>query len=350
MHKLPRFFYAILMTLTIRACSSTLGSHQIPVQPPVKPESNAADINPPSMTPDEQIEKLQTIAASDKFIPTLGRGDLLNVSVYDEPDLTINAIPVRPDGRISFPLVGDVMTEGLTVSELNNELTKRLSRFILSPKVSVIVQEFNSQQFTIFGEVVKPGVYPLKTDISITEALAGAGGLNKGQFRATSVELADLTHAFIARKGEVLPVDFVRLIRQGDLRYDISLQSGDYIYIPSGLSKEVYILGEVNKPMLFAFRENMPMSRTLAQAEGFTPDADLKRIHILRGSLHNPSVMMIDFKEVLAGNAREVALQPGDIVYVPPTGLTSFARVIDKIVPTIQALQVGIILGQTVSE
>ena len=350
MHKLPRFFYAILMTLTISACSSTLGSHQMPVQPPVKPESNAAKINPPSMTPDEQIEKLQTIAASDKFIPTLGRGDLLNVSVYDEPDLTINAIPVRPDGRISFPLVGDVMTEGLTVSELNNELTKRLSRFILSPKVSVIVQEFNSQQFTIFGEVVKPGVYPLKTDISITEALAGAGGLNKGQFRATSVELADLTHAFIARKGEVLPVDFVRLIRQGDLRYDISLQSGDYIYIPSGLSKEVYILGEVNKPMLFAFRENMPMSRTLAQAEGFTPDADLKRIHILRGSLHNPSVMMIDFKEVLAGNAREVALQPGDIVYVPPTGLTSFARVIDKIVPTIQALQVGIILGQTVSE
>jgi len=350
MHKLPRFFYAILMTLTISACSSTLGSHQIPVQPPVKPESNAAKINPPSMTPDEQIAKLQTIAASDKFIPTLGRGDLLNVSVYDEPDLTINAIPVRPDGRISFPLVGDVMTEGLTVSELNNELTKRLSRFILSPKVSVIVQEFNSQQFTIFGEVVKPGVYPLKTDISITEALAGAGGLNKGQFRATSVELADLTHAFIARKGEVLPVDFVRLIRQGDLRYDISLQSGDYIYIPSGLSKEVYILGEVNKPMLFAFRENMPMSRTLAQAEGFTPDADLKRIHILRGSLHNPSVMMIDFKEVLAGNAREVALQPGDIVYVPPTGLTSFARVIDKIVPTIQALQVGIILGQTVSE
>ncbi len=350
MHKLPRFFYAILMTLTISACSSTLGSHQIPVQPPVKPESNAADINPPSMTPDEQIAKLQTITASDKFIPTLGRGDLLNVSVYDEPDLTINAIPVRPDGRISFPLVGDVMTEGLTVSELNNELTNRLSRFILSPKVSVIVQEFNSQQFTIFGEVVKPGVYPLKTDISITEALAGAGGLNKGQFRATSVELADLTHAFIARKGEVLPVDFVRLIRQGDLRYDISLQSGDYIYIPSGLSKEVYILGEVNKPMLFAFRENMPMSRTLAQAEGFTPDADLKRIHILRGSLHNPSVMMIDFKEVLAGNAREVALQPGDIVYVPPTGLTSFARVIDKIVPTIQALQVGIILGQTVSE
>ena len=349
MHKLTKLTCAAIVSLSISACSTTPGSHQTPIAAPVNAESNAVKVTPPAMTPDEQIDQLRTIAANDNIMPTLGRGDVLNVSVYDEPDLTINGIPVRPDGHISFPLIGDVKAEGLTVSALNEELTNRLTRFILAPKVSVIVQEFNSQQFTIFGEVVQPGVYPLKTDISITEALAGAGGLNKGQFRATSVELADLTHAFIARNGEVLPVDFVRLIRQGDLRYDISLKSGDYIYIPSGLSKEVYIMGEVNKPMLFAFRENMPMSRTLAQAEGFTPDADLKRIHILRGSLHNPSVVMINFKEVLAGNAREIALQPGDIIYVPPTGLTSFARVIDKIVPTIQALQVGIILSDSVS-
>lgn len=350
MYKLSRIVYTLVSMLIISACSTTLGKHQIPVDPPASVEGQSAELSRPAMSAGEQVAALREMAASDTFMPTLGRGDILNVSVYDEPDLTINGIPVRPDGYVSFPLIGDVKAEGLTVSELNDELTSRLTRFILAPKVSVIVQEFNSQQFTIFGEVVKPGVYPLKTDTSITEALAGAGGLNKGQFRATSVELADLTHAFIARNGEVLPVDFVRLIRQGDLRYDISLRSGDYIYIPSGLSKEVYIMGEVNKPMLFAYRENMPMSRTLAQAEGFTPDADLKRIHILRGSLHNPSVLMINFEQVLEGNAREVALQPGDIIYVPPTGLTSFARVIDKIVPTIQALQVGIILSDSFSK
>jgi len=323
-----------------------VGPHQIPLQGPPPSDDQ---IVVPKLSEEDQLAELNRLQNQVRAPTTLGRGDVLNISVYDELDLTAEGIPVRPDGMISFPLVGDIKAEGLTVSELNASLAEKLSRYIVRPEVSVIIAELNSQRYTIFGEVVKPGVYPLRTDVSITAALADAGGLNKGHFRATSVELADLTHAFIARDNKVLPIDFVRLIRQGDLRYDISLQSGDYIYIPSGLSKEVYILGEVNNPMLFAFRENMPMSRTLAQAEGFTADADLKRIHIVRGGLHNPTVIMINFEEVLKGNAREVALEPGDIVYVPPTGLTSFARVVDKIIPSIQALQVGIILSDRVS-
>jgi polysaccharide export outer membrane protein len=337
---------SITVALTLlSACASTKpGPHQTPIEGPA-PESEFIVL--PEQTVDEQLAELERLQKEASYIPTLGRGDVIDIAVYDEPDLTIEGIPIRPDGKVSFPLVGDLQAEGLTVSELNQSLTEGLEKYILSPKVSIIVQEFNSQRYTIFGEVVTPGIYPLTTDISITAALASAGGLNKGNFRATTVELADLSHAFIARDGKVLPVDFTRLIRQGDLRYDISLQSGDYIYIPSGLSKEVYILGEVNNAMLFAYREDMPMSRTLAQAEGFTPDADLKRVHIVRGSLYNPTVIMINFEEVLKGNAREVALEPGDIIYVPPTGLTSFARVVDKLVPTMQALQLGVLLNDT---
>lgn len=331
--------------LLLGGCTSTRpGPHQTPLEGPA-PHEEVIEL--PEQSVEEQLAELERLQNESFYVPTLGRGDVIDVAVYDEPDLTIEGIPIRPDGKISFPLVGDLQAEGLTVTELNQQLAEGLEKFILSPKVSVIVQEFNSQRYTIFGEVVEPGIYPLTTDISITSALASAGGLNKGNFRATTVELADLSHAFIAREGKVLPVDFTRLIRQGDMRYDISLRSGDYIYIPSGLSKEVYIMGEVNNAMLFAYREDMPMSRTLAQAEGFTPDADLKRIHIVRGSLHNPTVLLINFEEVLKGNAREVALEPGDIIYVPPTGLTSFARVIDKLVPTMQALQLGLLLNDT---
>ena len=334
--------------LVSSACSSTRpGPHQTPLPGPAP---SREQVTLPKQNQAQQLAELERIQQESTRTLTLGRGDVITISVYDEADLTISGIPIRPDGRITFPLAGDIQAEGLTVGQLSDSLTEALSKYILTPKVSVIVQEFNSQHYTIFGEVVHPGVFPLKTNVSITEALAVAGGLNKGQFRATSVELADLSHAFIARNGKVLPVDFVRLIRQGDLRYDISLQSGDYIYIPSGLSQEVYILGEVNKPMLFAYREDMPMSRTLAQAEGFTPDADLKRIHIIRGALHNPTVIMINFHEVLKGRAREVPLEPGDIVYVPPTGLTSFARIMDKITPSIQALQTGLILRDTVRD
>jgi polysaccharide export outer membrane protein len=345
---LPNLLKILSITIALAllsACASTKpGPHQTPLEGPA-PESEFIVL--PEQTVDEQVAELERLEEESNYTPTLGRGDVIDIAVYDEPDLTIEGIPIRPDGKVSFPLVGDLQAEGLTVSELNQSLTEGLEKYILSPKVSIIVQEFNSQRYTIFGEVVTPGIYPLTTDISITAALASAGGLNKGNFRATTVELADLSHAFIARDGKVLPVNFTRLIRQGDLRYDISLQSGDYIYIPSGLSKEVYILGEVENAMLFAYREDMPMSRTLAQAEGFTPDADLKRIHIIRGSLYNPTVIMINFEEVLKGNAREVALEPGDIIYVPPTGLTSFARVIDKLVPTMQALQLGVLLNDT---
>jgi polysaccharide biosynthesis/export protein len=298
---------------------------------------------------DQQLAELHQAITALGAKPRLGKADMLNITVYDEPDLTVENVPVRPDGRISFPLIGDVQAEGRTVDELTADITHRLSQYLLSPKVNVVVQMFNSLNYTISGEVVKPGVYPLQTDVSLVEAVAKAGGLNKGQYRSSSVELADLTHAFISREGVVLPVDFVRLLRQGDMRFNIQLQSGDYISIPSGLSKEIYVIGEVNVPNLFAFREEMPLSRTVAIAEGFTQDADLSRIHVIRGSLSNPTLIVADYNKVIAGQAQDVQLEPGDIVFVPATGLATWARMLDKIVPTITALQTGIVLQNSLS-
>ena len=224
---MPNLIKILSITIALAllsACASTKpGPHQTPLEGPA-PESEFIVL--PEQTVDEQVAELERLEEESNYTPTLGRGDVIDIAVYDEPDLTIEGIPIRPDGKVSFPLVGDLQAEGLTVSELNQSLTEGLEKYILSPKVSIIVQEFNSQRYTIFGEVVTPGIYPLTTDISITAALASAGGLNKGNFRATTVELADLSHAFIARDGKVLPVNFTRLIRQGDLRYDISLQSG----------------------------------------------------------------------------------------------------------------------------
>jgi polysaccharide export outer membrane protein len=296
---------------------------------------------------EEQLADLEQALADNTASFQLGKGDVLSISVYDEPDLTLDSVPVRPDGMIAFPLIGDVQVDGRNVEAITGEIRERLLQYVLEPKVSIVVLEFNSLDYTLYGEVVNPGVYPLTTEVSITGAIAKAGGLTKGQFRASSVELADLTHAFLARDGQVMPVDFVRLIRHGDMRFDIELQPGDYIHIPSGLSKEVYILGEVRAPALFAFRESMPMSRTLALAEGFTNDADLSRIHIVRGALHNPTVIVANFEDVINGQAQDVQLEPGDVVYVPPTALTRYSRTIDKILPTIQALQVGLILSGT---
>ena len=340
-----------LFAILLGGCASAPPAPPSSDQPPLAAAAPALPATQIDLrqTPAEQLAELERVISETTIEPRLGKGDVLSISVYDEPDLTISEVPIRPDGRISFPLVGDIQADGRTVQEVNEDLTNSLRQYILAPKVSIIVTAFNSLNYVINGEVVRPGVYPLVTDVTITAAVAKAGGLNKGQFRSSSVELADLTHAFIARQGNLLPVDFVRLLRQGDLRFDIALQAGDYINIPSGLSQEVYIIGEVKAPALFAFREEMPMSRTVALAEGFTQDADLSRVHVIRGSLANPRLIVTDFNKVIAGQQQDVQLEPGDVVYVPPTSLSSWARMLDKIVPTITAIQTGIILSNSVS-
>ena len=134
--------------------------------------------------------------------------------------------------------------------ELATEITRRLSRYVLEPKVNVRVDELLSASYTVYGEVVTPGTFPLTSRTTISAAVAKSGGLKQGNYRASTIEIADLRHAFVARDGHVLPVDFVRLLREGDLRYDIELRPGDHIHIPSGLSQEVYVLGEVQEPMV----------------------------------------------------------------------------------------------------
>ncbi len=112
----------------------------------------------------------------------LGREDVVEVSVYRDPELT-RTVPIRPDGRISLPLVGEIDADGLTPDELRTTVVERLGAFVQSPAVvSVIVREVNSARFFVVGEVGRPGSYPLRGRVSLLQALALAGGF--GEFSA----------------------------------------------------------------------------------------------------------------------------------------------------------------------
>jgi protein involved in polysaccharide export with SLBB domain len=322
-------FPLLFVVAFLVSCSSTVNR---PVAHPLS-KPPGPSLTTVGLTEAERFEKLDAIKAKQQGPFQLGRGDVLQISVYDEPDLTVDGITVRPDGFVSFPLIGDVRAERQSVEDLRRTLTTRLEAYLKEPKVSVVVRQFASQRYTIIGQVVKPGMYPLDTQITLTQAMARSGGLTQGQFHASSIELADLSHAFISRDGEMLPVDFVALFRTGDLRYDVPLWADDYIYIPSGLSEEVYILGEVQRPDMFAFREGMPLSKALVVAKGFTKDADLSQVHVVRGSLTNPELYVVDLNQILRGEALDVPLESGDIVYIPPSGLARWADIVNKILP-----------------
>jgi polysaccharide export outer membrane protein len=307
-----------------------------------------ADVVLRARTAEQQLEDLARLVAETPAAYRMGAGDVLAVTVFREPDMSVERAIVRPDGFISLPLIGDVRADGQTVEQLSADITQRLTRYVLDPKVNVRTDDLKSATYTVYGEVATPGSFQLGARTTISTAIARSGGLKQGNFHASTIEIADLRHAFIARGNKVLPVDFVRLLRDGDLRYDIELRPGDHIHIPSGLAQEVYVLGEVRSPSVFAYQDRMSLARTVAMSEGFTKDADRARIHVIRGSLQNPTVIVANYKEVLAGRQRDVALEPGDIIYVPDTRIAAVARILDYVLPAIQTLQNGLLLGKAI--
>jgi polysaccharide export outer membrane protein len=108
----------------------------------------------------------------------LGPEDQLRISVWDNKDLTLDLV-VRPDGKISMPLIQDVVAEGLTAPDLAKEIEKRLSAYIVNPEVSVIVLQVNSPKYYIIGSIARPGTYPLRGEVSVLQALALAGGFTQ---------------------------------------------------------------------------------------------------------------------------------------------------------------------------
>jgi len=154
----------------------------------------------------------------------MGPEDQIRVSVWENKDLTLDLV-VRPDGKISMPLLQDVIAEGQTATELANTIQQRLVTFIKEPQVSVIVLQVNAPKYFVIGNVTKPGTYSLRNETSILQALALAGGFT--QFASPrSIKLIRNT----AGKQEVKKVNYNNIIDDGEGNY--ILTSGDTIVVP----------------------------------------------------------------------------------------------------------------------
>jgi polysaccharide export outer membrane protein len=160
------------------------------------------------------------------FAPTeyrIGVEDLLEIAVWKEPQLSTTA-PVRPDGKITVPLAGEIQAAGKTPQELEKELATRFSARIASPTVSVTVKELNASRVFILGEVAKPGAYPMRTAMTVVQALAIAGGMT---------EFADKGNIAILRRGgdggqTRLNVDYGDAVKGAP----IELVPGDTVVVP----------------------------------------------------------------------------------------------------------------------
>jgi polysaccharide export outer membrane protein len=155
----------------------------------------------------------------------IGVGDVVEISVWKNPDLTVT-VPVRPDGRISVPLLGDVQAAGTTPLALKTVLTNGFRDYITAPSVSVVVKEVNSQKIYVTGEVAKPGAYDLRARTKVMQALAMAGGLT-AYAKNRVIVLRD--HQGGDRR---LEIDLGAIVSGKHPEGNITLQPGDTLVVP----------------------------------------------------------------------------------------------------------------------
>lgn len=275
----------------------------------------------------------------------IGPQDILLFTVWDHPEITLplgqfrqdNAagMIVEDDGHLFFPYVGRLMVKGLTVTQLREVLTTRLSKVLQNPQIDVKVIAYRSQKVYVGGEVKAPAVYNV-SDVPFTlmEAVNRAGGFLPG---------ADDSRLLLTRGEKTWRLNFQELMSSGNLGSQIVLKDGDTLHVPNVNDDPVYLLGEVARPGLVPLQHgNLSLAQALTTSGGvLNASADARSIYVIRKGegpngvniFHldgrNPATMVM---------ADQFWLQPRDIVYVDSGTLVRFNRVMNLLLPTVNAV------------
>jgi protein involved in polysaccharide export with SLBB domain len=279
---------------------------------------------PPKMTTlDEQafttVESTNMVQSewlkppSDLF--RLGPSDVVEIELLGDP-LSRTTTTVGPDGKIYFNLTTGMFAWGLTLAETKQMLEKELTKYVrVQPEVVITLKAVGSRRLWVLGNVQTPGVYSLATPTTVLEAIALAGGISV--IPGSSEETADLQNSFVMRGGQMLKVNFHRLLRMGDLSQNIYLQPDDFVFLRSSVARTVYVMGAVAMPSAIPYTEPTSLVGAITSAGGTISYSYVTHVAVLRGSLTSPRIAIVDFGRVFRGQARDVRLEPGDIVYVP---------------------------------
>ncbi|SDH16815.1 polysaccharide export protein [Nitrosomonas sp. Nm132] len=282
----------------------------------------------------------------------VGPRDILNITVWDHPELTIPAGQFRSaetagnvvgeDGTIFYPYVGVVQAEGRTVEEIRGDITQKLSKYIENVQLDVRVASYRSQRVYVVGEVAKPGIQ-LVRDIPLTvlEAINNAEGVKPG---------ADLRNITLTRESKTYSINLLSLYEGGDITQNVLLKHGDVLNVPDNLFNKVFILGEVKlfgaggpagrARSLVMNKARMTLVEAISDTGGFDQDtSDPARIFVFRSGLGKSEIFHLDAKSPDALLlAERFPLQPRDVIYIDRAMGIRWNQIIAQIQPTINLL------------
>jgi len=282
-----------------------------------------------------RLRKITSEAQKNERPYTINSGDVIAITVYNHPDLSLGKTIVTTDGCIGMVLVGQLKISGMTLEQASAAIEKELEKYVRNPKVGISPLEIKSETATISGAVTKPGMYTIAQGMRLADLLAIAGGVSNRLYDGMVLDAADFSKSVFVRDGEQLPVDFSLAIEQGDPVNNVLLHKGDYVYLATRDNSMVYLLGDVKAPQRRVLIPNMGLVELISACGGLNDNHWTYAI-ILRGGANSPKLYKVDLDGVLQGRKPNVLLESGDVVYVPHDNISEYNVFLHKLFPTFQ--------------
>jgi polysaccharide biosynthesis/export protein len=374
----------VALSAFVSACATAPGNYldtsSLKEQPNNQPQQQ---FNVQLITQQVVLQQAQAAAAAPKaplppskfsgaadYVYHIAPQDILGVTVFDHPELSTpqgstfstggnttqtvgqaltqpytNALPgqadpygqtVAKDGTIFFPFVGRIMAAGKTPGQIRDQLAAGLGPYVKNPQVDVRVLAYRSQKVQITGDVKTPGPLSMSdVPLTLVDAITRSGG---------TTDNADINRVRLTRGGKLYVLDANRLLDDGDSTQDVLLQDGDVINIPDRSDSRIFVMGEVKTPLQTnLIRGNLTIADALTQAGGILDtDANPRQIFVMRGMKDNPTQPDIYRLDMTKPDAimlsSQFQLKPLDVVYVGTAASTTFNRVLQQVLPTIQTV------------
>jgi polysaccharide export outer membrane protein len=250
----------------------------------------------------------------------VGGYDVLSITVYEESDLSKEAVRVSEDGYISFPLIGRIHVAGLTTSEIEKVISLRLAEeeYLLDAHVSALVTEYNSKKFLVLGAVKKPGSYPLQGRESVLDAISKAGGVDSEQAGKRAMVVRRENPKAGEERKVVIDIDLQGLLKGRDQISNIFLADKDVLFIPT--AEHFYIIGQVNKPASYTLPDReITLVEAIGMAGGFTRIAARNRTRIIRVEEGREKIIEVAVDAITESGRKiqDVVIRPNDVIVVP---------------------------------
>ena len=256
---------------------------------------------------------------------TLGSGDLVRITVLNEPDLS-GLFRISSLDKLSYPYLGNIDVEGMTAEDLNQYITEKLAAdYLVNPVVTLSIDEYRSKKIYIQGEVDKPGIYFLRDKAGVLSLILEAGGTTKD----ASEEIVVLRLKGLNNQGreeyDKIGINLRELL-SGNMSQNIEVQKGDIIYIANASGGQfktegrfINVMGEVKKPGNYDFRLGLTVLNAILEAGGFTEYAAKNKVKVIKKTGDTQQVLVAKLDDLInKGNLQEdIPLDPGDLVIVP---------------------------------